>query len=365
MTKARATVDAGTSPTEVRATVALGNRRAHVSIRGDELDATPGDALTCLALLPALVQGAETLEVSAPVSEQLLGRTRTLGEIFRRWLAVDAASVDVRAEPVRLTPQPGLASFFSGGVDSWYTALTRADELDALVFVRGFDLYRAESDLIDLASSNARAAARNLGLQLLEVDADVRDFSDRLVSWEMYHGSALAGVAHAVGWWGRMLVPATLEYRHMAPWGSHPWTDPLWSSERVAIEDDGVWASRLDKIAYLAEHDVALEHLRVCWRIREGGLNCGRCAKCLETILALELVGASGRCLTLPATVDVAAWEELEPPSWDFVRRSARSTRVVGHLRDLLEAGGPEHPVGPELRRMLAPYDQIETRREW
>jgi hypothetical protein len=35
-------------------------------------------------------------------------------------------------------------------------------------------------------------------------------------------------------------------------------------------------------------------------------------------------------------------------------------TRIVGHLRDLLDAAGADHPVAPQLRRMLAPYDQID-----
>jgi hypothetical protein len=295
------------------------------------------------------------------VSEQLLSHTRDLGEIFRRWMALSVRAPHVTAPAVaHAPPRTAMAAFLSLGVDSLYTALTRADDLEAMLFLRGFDLPGATSALLDDATERARRVAGELGAELHTFDLETRHFSDPIVSWEMFHGACLAAVAHAAGRWGRVLVPATLDYRYHAPWGSHPWTDPLWSSEKVALEDDGVWASRLDKVRFLADHDLAMQNLRVCWSTTSD-LNCGRCAKCLDTILALELVGAAGRCTTLPSEVDVAAWATVRPPSGDFVRRAIRTTRVVGHIRDLLETAGDDHPVAPDLRRLLAPYDNIES----
>jgi len=45
--------------------------------------------------------------------------------------------------------------------------------------------------------------------------------------------------------------------------------------------------------------------LRVCWQNKELAYNCGRCEKCLRTMIALHLAGALSRCRTFNRPIDV------------------------------------------------------------
>src|SRR5262249_41756622 len=137
-----------------------------------------------------------------------------------------------------------------------------------------------------------RHAAAELGLPLVEVRTDVRAFSDRFSRWDHYHGAALATVAHLLApYFSRVFVPATQTYAFLAPLGSHPLLDPLWSSEDVELVHDGLEAPRLDKLAVVASEPAARHWLRVCWENRNGAYNCGRCEKCLRTMVALDALG--------------------------------------------------------------------------
>jgi hypothetical protein len=57
---------------------------------------------------------------------------------------------------------------------------------------------------------------------------------------------------------------------------------------RSLLVEYGDWGAR----AYGAAMEyVALQNLRVCWKNRKGTLNCGRCEKCIRTMIGLHTVG--------------------------------------------------------------------------
>jgi hypothetical protein len=66
--------------------------------------------------------------------------------------------------------------------------------------------------------------------------------------------------------------------------------------------------SRLDKVAAIAEWPEALAVLRVClmFDVPNGAPNCGRCEKCVRTMLELMLCGALDRATSFPVR-DVTA----------------------------------------------------------
>ena len=87
------------------------------------------------------------------------------------------------------------------------------------------------------------------------------------------------------------------------------------------------------KAAAIAQHDVALKTLRVCWWNPGGAYNCGRCEKCLMTMVSLRAVGSLERCETLPQHVE--PWRVARLPI------STPSTRffMTENLRALEESG--------------------------
>lgn len=253
-----------------------------------------GDAAMALFLLPAM-RLAVPLEIQSPVSAGLLERAAVLQEIFGNWYPETfKAAVTVRA-PVAAASTPGNARgcFFSGGVDSFFSVLKHRATLDRLVFVHGFDLPLSKTALRQEVASRLRAAAETLKLPLLEVETDVREYSDRHLHWGSHFcGAAMAAVAHLLSpWLGEVIIPATTTYAHLEPFGTHLYTDERWAGDALGIRHDGMEARRIDKMRAIATEDAARCHLRVCWENTGGQYNCGRCEKCLRTMANLRALG--------------------------------------------------------------------------
>ena len=320
-----------------------------------------------VAALPLAMRFASALEVPEPVSPRLLSRLPDAQAMLARW-APGLREVSVEAEPGDGSGAPapggGTATFFTGGIDSLYTAIRERDSLDALVYVHGLELRVDTERRHRIVSERLHRAADALGVELLEVETDLRArVSEPRVGWGMYHGAALASVALALDVYGRMLVPATQPPGQVEPWGSHPSLDGLWSTERVEIVHEGE-ATRIDKLALISEHQFALDVLRVCLA---GGsdYNCGRCTKCVNAAAALETLGALDRCPTLPHRISLRRLalqpiDEIAVASVERAYELARARRrwaIAAAIRTRLA-------VGPRLRE-LSERPPGRLRRAW
>jgi hypothetical protein len=222
--------------------------------------------------------------------------------------------VPVLAEPARPAPPAApsrlQAAFFSGGVDSFFTALDDGDGLgveqrgviDELLCLWGFDIpIHDRVSFLRLRDSLQRAASE-LGKVLVDTATNLRRTRWRFADWELLaHGPALAATALCLERrYGKVLIPSSMPTRRSPPWGSQYLTDPLFSTSRMAIRQDGGHATRFEKLERIAPSDTAMRFLRVCFASRSTH-NCGRCQKCLRTMLGLELLGALPRCSTFGA----------------------------------------------------------------
>ncbi|MFZ0529715.1 MAG: hypothetical protein WAL91_04160, partial [Propionicimonas sp.] len=227
----------------------------------------------------------------------------------------------------------GIGAFFSGGVDSWYTVI-RHPEITHLIYVEGFDVPLADMRLRERTRSHIRRVATELGKPLIEVETNLRDLLDRYTLWaQESHGAALACVAIGLApHFDRVLIPSTYPTTALRPWGSHPDLDVLWSTSGLRLVHDGVEAGRAAKVAALKDHQLALDHLRVCWVNTDSAYNCGRCEKCLRTMTNLYANGLLERCVTLPHRIDPALVAGL-PLVEHFQRHSARANLRLLHDR--------------------------------
>ena len=273
-----------------------------------------GDAwLTWLTPLAASAQ--EPLQVRVPCDAGLLSRMRELVRVWTAWYP-ELAPVTLDA-PTALGAARAAqtASFFSGGVDSFFTALRHGNgegtptnlQLDDHLFVWGFDIPLSNEPAFRRVVASVTTAATALGRRLVPVVTNLRETRFADADWSrLTHGAALAGVAHALsGRYRTALIPSSAGYRDLRRWGSHPLTDPMLSSSRLEIIHDGPAFMRVEKTEYVSRHSLALQHLRVCYRDPQGG-NCGKCNNCYRTMLALEALGV----LTQSATFD-RQWLDL------------------------------------------------------
>ncbi|MBE9167394.1 hypothetical protein IQ238_07590 [Pleurocapsales cyanobacterium LEGE 06147] len=90
------------------------------------------------------------------------------------------------------------------------------------------------------------------------------------------------------------IASSSYNLANLNPWGSHPLIDPRFSSSDLHIRHEDAALSRLAKTQLVAQWDVALKHLRVCNEkssYLEGNYNCGKCEKCLRTMVAFMALG--------------------------------------------------------------------------
>lgn len=320
-----------------------------------EVLAAAPEAQIAAALLPAMQEGAD-VRVDDAIDPVFADSLATIQDIYATWYD-EAERITVQVpeeESAHSTEGERTATFFTGGVDSFYTLLKHETEIDTLVFIHGFDIALDDTSLRWHVSKMLYEVAEHFGKDVIEVETNLRDFSDSRVSWERYHGAALAVIAltlkRSVE---KIFIPSSRPYDLLKPWGSSPLLDPLWSTRQIEFVHDGCEANRMEKCDRLAENDVALETLRVCWENRSGAYNCGRCEKCVRTMVQLLAAGALDRCTTFSEPLDPSRIQ-------DFPAVRNRSFRYVPPLRRL-EADDRAPSVRDAIREGLKEPSMIES----
>lgn len=294
------------------------------------------------ALLPIAMRTGRPVQFEGEVEGELLDNARRAATVLNEWFPALRAlqSVTVASRATMGERASGVGCFFSGGVDSFHSVLANRDRITHLIFVEGFDIPLDRTELLEKARSALRSAAADLDLPLVIVRTNVKQFADKnsLLWGRHYHGAALGAVAQALApTLGTVIVPASYQTADLHPWGSHPDLDPLWSGSRVLIEHHGTDASRPAKVASFADHQVALDHLRVCYLNPDEAYNCGECEKCLRTSVNLKVSGLLERCRTLPDVSNKQiARMHLDSGAAPFVRENLAELQRQGRRDDEL-----------------------------
>lgn len=314
--------------------VSLGVARAHA----DWLDATGAPWVPPFLILAARL--GEDLRIEAPVSPRLLDGAAQAGALFAAWWGYHVPRIDAEVAPVDAAP-PGseVLCCFTRGVDSWFSVrrLLAGDggpRPTRLLYAPDLDHHYSPPRRREAVRRTAEAAAR-VGLPLLVVQHDVRPLLDRFLEWDDTYGGVLAGTALALGAAvGAFVLPAGYDLVHTAPSGSLPELDPLWSTERTAVVHHAAEVGRTAKVRALAADPIVLARLKVCWSADVDD-NCGRCRKCLRTMLQLALAGGLAHTDAFAAPLSLEAFVALPPPRRD------RRRMLFAELYDAM-------PDGPE-----------------
>jgi hypothetical protein len=274
-----------------------------------QADASP---FAAALLLPSMKQG-EDLIIRGSISRQLY---QGMHEIMREVLTWDIGlrPVKIQADALVSDPPrpPRSASFFSGGVDSFYTYLkhktdhTEADRISSFILVNGFDINQHNTRLWDRTLENIKSVAAADGVGLTVVRSNIQGLVEPVLLWDYAHGGCLAAVGLFVrGAFRRIYIPSTHSVAEQIPWGSNLALDGHWSTESTTFVHDGTEATRLEKvIGQIARSPLALGHLRVCFENEPGAYNCGRCDKCLRTMMNLYVAGVLEQSGTFPHRID-------------------------------------------------------------
>jgi hypothetical protein len=278
---------------QVEVSAACDNHRLYYRLPAARLSRSAiGDALLVSVLTPAMRAGLSIrlpgeLAVSSKLVSQLDGAQR----VWASWNS-DLHKVPLEAvtyEPAPSAGQVGL--FYAGGVDSSYSLIAHLDEIDVLVIVFGFDHTMSDDEVRENLERNRRFAA-DLGKELVSMETNHSRFvRDLGVSRTFIFGATLSACALLLGL-KRAYIASSHSAANQMPQGSHPALDPRFSNGATEIVHDDTSVTRLQKTRAIAERPEFLQNLRVCWELPND--NCGTCPKCLRTMTALRLCGATG-----------------------------------------------------------------------
>lgn len=301
-------------------------------------------------IVPAMHFGEKRVAIDAEICPELRIGLDTAMSWLRHWYyepTRDLIRIEAGTRSHIPTPHtPDRAGFFfSGGVDSFATL--RANRLNFPpehpgsikdgVLVFGLEL--DDSAMFQHVIQLYREVAKKAEITLVPIYTNVylnyreEDARNHFRFWMgQFQGAAFASISHALAnRYTVMSIAASeaipeasiLGLQNLAPYGSHPLLDPLYSSGDLRLRHDGITLSRLDKIRLVADWEVALKNLRVCNRFKQyksGSLNCGRCEKCVRTMLGLLAVGALDKTDVFPShEVTVELVKEaviIEPSTW-------------------------------------------------
>ena len=278
-------------------------------------------------LIPALYFGERRLALDEAICPRLKEGLETVMAILHHWTTGAFQPLTIEAPLLNNAPYTEKARhasiFLSGGMDSLAALKCIMDTYprahpgyprDALL-IHGFDIGGVIARGTKLhVFERARAAmdqvAADAGLTLVPLYTNIRHLCDDRDLWlNQFFGAVLAAVTHALvprinlAW-----VASSYDMPYLHPCGSHPLLDPEYSSYDLAIHHRDIGLSRMDKLRLVAGWDTAFQNLRVCLANVPDKLNCGRCEKCVRTMLGFEALGLLDKTRAFE--------EDTVDPSW-------------------------------------------------
>jgi hypothetical protein len=309
------------------------------AVEGDEyrLFSKLGDAFL-IGLLPVAMKLGEDIEISDPVSSAVAHGIISYVDILCCWwpdvfkpIKVKFTSIEYRKDEKR--PQ-GVGVCFSGGADSFYSLLKHLEKNEPVedfrithaLMINGFDQiadYSGDGISQEMFSSFAPMLER-LGVKPLMISNNFKLFRacvfknrEKIFSF----GSLLMACIHALSpIFGRFYISgnASWAYEDLFPSGSHPVLDNMLSSDQLQIIHECNKEGRAGKIQYICDNNEVKNYLRVCFRpfkFEKGTgkpINCGKCEKCVRTIIVLDILNRRSDFDTFPLDVPISQYQRPE-----------------------------------------------------
>lgn len=339
-------------------------------------DQVTADAnLALIATYPlAMSTGERRLEIDGTVPPRLVDGVRAaMALAVERTPTLKPVVLDVRERGSVLVEAPGgrdAALCLSGGVDALAALQQNIQSIPPdhpARFRRGLFVFGLNSnDFADGAVVPARTAtydaqaariealASGVGLSTIRVATNLRSLYPDFTTWAAVVGNTpLIAIGHAMRSHLSGLAIASTGLGIETDTRQHPFMDGLFGTHDFDVHPAQLMVTRTEKVRRLAAWPEALAVLRVCFLIELPTgpfLNCGRCEKCVRTMLALLAAGDDAlRRAPFPA-------DDVTTDQVDALFSAPRI--VVGYYDELLE---PLAAVGREdlaaaIRRGLHRY---------
>ena len=278
------------------------------------------NAFVAAAFLPALHHRERRIAVEGSVCPLLAAGLETVGAVIRSWHPATASSPRIEASRGLRTPMPRVApasaGYLTGGVDSLHLFYSNREDFPAdhparfshALWIRGLDYPGTEESPWAVSQyarleKPLREISADIGVRLARVTTNLRRLEPDLAFFaHRYLGAALLSGAHLLApRFTTVALGSSWPGEHLVPWGSHPLLDPAYGSAALTIRHEALGLRRVEKLVRLRSRTAALERLITCSDAPTGpAMNCGRCTKCVRTLVEMEASGTLDHARTFP-----------------------------------------------------------------
>lgn len=318
-------------------------------------DATP---FLAAVLLPCMKSG-ENIYVDDTVSKQFLTNATAIMKLVKRWnIGLNPVKIRVRSTVADLGKPKGNASFFTAGVDSFYTYLkhkTSRTPITHLVLAHGFDIPLSNKTFFNEVAKTVEKVAKEEKVEAVIIETNIGEIIEKRLVWDFAHGGALAAVALFLRrGLKNVFIAGAVRNDQLFPYGTHPHLDPLWSTETLTVKSDGGEYDRIGKIQHsIATSPLALKYLRVCTQNLKGKYNCSRCYKCLMTMMYLTAFDALKNAKTFERTINLDAVKRMY---YDYkLKYNIQGERALATLKRQKKAPALQDAIAYSLEKSKHP----------
>ncbi|MGB5746027.1 MAG: hypothetical protein WBM69_03540 [Desulfobacterales bacterium] len=267
------------------------------------------DASLVALLIPAMASG-EDIHLNGMISEKLLSNLSGPFQRLLQHVIPSLRQVKIYPEDVcrgQANPAPGVATGFSGGIDSfcvladhYYSNIFKRFKVTHLLFNNVGSHGRGAERLFRQRYRRLLPVAELLELPFLMINSNLDSFYGKGFGFQLTHTLRNASVALLLqGGIGRYLYASTFAYADVfvGPTYDMAYSDtiilPLLSTENLDAFSVGSEYTRVEKTLRVAEVPDSYKTLDICVKDHNTGgyTNCSTCWKCLRTISTLEIAG--------------------------------------------------------------------------
>lgn len=272
--------------------------------------------------IPAMYFGEERVFVEGEICPDLKDGIETAMNWLRFWWykpTKKLPKIESKTRSMPLLPQKHARAglFFSGGIDALATLRTNrlsypsehpGSIKDALV-VCGLEI--RERRIFRYVLDSLSVLAGEAGIELIPIHTNIRSLGPEKdhVFWgefwtKEFLGAAFSAIAYAFAKrLTRVYISSGHDIPNIKPNGSHPLVEPNFSCYDFKIVHALINLSRFERVKLVANWELCLKHMRVCNNSQDyqpGKFNCGKCEKCVRTMLALLATGDLERASAFP-----------------------------------------------------------------
>jgi len=177
----------------------------------------------------------------------------------------------------------------------------------------------ARAELYEARAARLEAFSSGLGISLLRASTNLRSLYPDFQTWAaVVNNTPLTAIGHAMRTHLSGLAIASTGAGISTDVLQHPFMDPLFATHDFDVHPVQQMLTRAEKVRRLAAWPEGLAVLRVCFLMElptRPVQNCGRCEKCVRTIL--ELLAAGGDALArAPFPADDVTADQIDVMSY-------------------------------------------------